>query len=251
MATDTVAALDKVLGSPVDFESSDEAKKIKRNLLIISVIVIALILGEITASDKISLFGVSLEGVTPQKLMSGLGAFLIYNFLHYLWFCFDLFGEWSIRVTGTRSAFITAGMFASKDCDYPSDPKQSTLYNWWRSERHGLYKVERRIEDAEEIANYLDEIRQRSPQKAFGDFRIDSHLGDQALIKEINSIRSDLQELRKLLEAPRVTVSLRRFDQRFQLLLRSQSLRVLISELIFPNLLAAYAFLLLFAFFTK
>ncbi|WP_064116724.1 hypothetical protein [Pseudomonas fluorescens] len=251
MATDTVAAVDKALGSPVDFESSDEAKKIKRNLLTISVIVIALILGEITASDKISLFGVSLEGVTPQKLMSGLGLFLIYNFLHYIWFCFDLFGEWSIRITGTRSAFITAGMFASKDCDYPSDPKQSSLYNWWRSERHGLIKTERRIEDAEEIAKYLDEVRTPPPNKSFGDLRIDSHLGEQALTKEINSIRSDLQEIKKLLDAPRITVSLRRFDKRFELLLRSQNLKVLLFELLLPNLIAAFAVLLLYGFFTK
>ena len=243
---DPEESLNKVLGNPVGFENSESGAKIKRNLIIISVVVIALVLGEITASDRVSLFGVSLEGVTPEKLMTGLGIFLGYNFIHYSWCCYDLFGEWQLRVTGTRTAYVTAATFGSDGVDYPSEPRQSTLYNWWIRERLRIIYVAQQIERAEKLQEFLDKTSQEAlfiegcqnfPHVDFSE--------------EIKALKMDVDSVKRRLNEPRISVSLKRFDNRFQILLRSQNLRVFVTELLFPNLLAAYAFLLLYAFFTN
>jgi len=244
-------ALNKALGNPIAFESSENATKIKRNLIIISVVVIFLILGEITASDKVSLFGVSLEGVTPEKLMTGLGVFLIYNQLHYAWFCYDLFGEWAVRITGTRAAYTTVGVFGSEGLDYSSDPKQSTLYNWWKHERVRMNTLRNLAERSEQLNIYLEGARRPIADSDRGKYNQVFNLADNYLHAQLNEIKQNIDEVNRRLDEPRINVSLKRFDDRFQLLLRSQNLRVLVTELLFPNLLSLYALALLYAFFSQ
>ncbi|WP_394561816.1 hypothetical protein [Aquipseudomonas alcaligenes] len=237
-----IKALKKALGEPVGFEISDVALKVKRNVMLVSLVVIVLILGEIKAADKISIFGVSLVGVTPAKLMLGLSVVLIYSLAHYLWYCTDFWGEWSLRVTGVR---VAKGLVHLGDdsVEELADPKQSTLYTWWLSR-------------AENISAYSDlaEMIDTAIDEAV------SHLGkggDPAGIEFIASkfsdvrmvLRRDLVTFKGAVESNVIPMSLERFDRRFIFLLRSQNLRVLLADIILPIVLALYAGLLLLAYF--
>ncbi|MGC4008541.1 MAG: hypothetical protein QM805_05835 [Pseudomonas sp.] len=247
---DKEVLLAKALGEPVGFDLSDAASKIKRNLLLVSLVIIILVLGELKTSDKLSIFGVSLEGVTPEKLMLGLGFVLLYSAMHFSWYCFDALGEWYVRVTGTRLAYITGARYADKVCDYPDDPKQSTLYTWWLKEARTAFRFRELMDDLgpqiEEVNRRIDDIdagRNPSGNGAMAATAINMLNGT------VLKFNSHLENYGRIVGEDRIPFSLKRFDRRFHLLLRSQNLRVLLVDVIVPFLVAFYAAVLLGAYF--
>lgn len=236
-----IDALQKSMGEPVGFDISEAATKIKRNLILVSSVVLVLIFGGVEAAPGVSIFGVSLTGVTSTKLMVGLSVVLLYSFAHYIWYCYELYSEWVIRLTGTKLGFVTAGLFGTDCMDYPSDPKQSTLYNWWCQQSRSLI-------DYKEVASKVDE------QVTQINARIDGILNDEnpsangamahqaidALKITMEQINSSIASAEAVLSQARIPVSLARFDRRFGLLLKSQNMRIFLIEIAFPIALAAF-----------
>jgi len=247
---DKEALLAKALGEPVGFDLSDAAAKIKRNLMLVSLVIIVLVLGELKTSDKLSIFGVSLEGVTPEKLMLGLGFVLLYSAIHFSWYCFDALGEWYMRVTGTRLAYITGARYGDKACDYPNDPKQSTLYTWWLQEARTAFRFRELMDELgpqlEEINRRIDDIDAGRNPSANGAMAANAM---NTLNGTVRSINSHLEDYARLVGEDRIPFSLKRFDRRFHLLLRSQNLRVLLVDVIVPFVVALYAAVLLGTYF--
>ncbi len=245
-----VEALKKALGEPIGFDISDAALKIKRNLMLVSLVVIVLVLGELKASSNISIFGVSLEGATPDKIMLGLAAILIYSLTHYLWYCFELAGEWSLRVTGARLGFVTGAQWADEGVDYPADPKQSTLYTWWLQEIRSFTYYKNLIAKVDEQKNEID----RRINDIVGNNNPSSNgaMASNAIAQlkaTLEQARSSVSKVESIISSQRINVSLERFDKRFGLVLRSQNLRVLLVDVLVPVLIAAYAGALLCQFF--
>lgn len=167
--------------------------------------------------------------------------------IHYLWTTFDSFLEWRLRVTGTRLSFITTGMFASEHCDYPNDPRQSTLYSWWLSEAQRIGNLSAKFRELERLLQNLDQdlrARYTAGADAMNIVNACRPIGEAS--KAISNLQQSTDQASKAISAARVPVSLKRFDNWFQFFLRSQNLRWLVFDLLVPIFLAGYAICLLY-----
>lgn len=126
-----IDAAKKVLGEPFATELSEVGWKVRNHLFISSIISIIYVLAKLHIEPDSTLLGLKFSGLNDQVLQWGLLGINIYFTSHFIWLSVDGFIEWRLRITGTRQAFITAGTFGSEDADYTSNPRQSTLYNWW------------------------------------------------------------------------------------------------------------------------
>lgn len=238
----------KVLGEPGGFDLSDAASKIRRNLLLASSVVLVLILGGIEPSPNLSIFGVAFEGVTSFKLMIGLSLVLGYNFLHYMWYCFEIYSEWAIRITGTKLAFVTGAKVGASGEDYPEDPKQSTLYGWWLHESRSMPAYDDLVLKVDRSVKELEEHVKQWQAAGF----IKAHEIDPSIAGLNNNLMLMSQAcyyLGGVITNNRIPVSLARFDNRFKLLLRSQNIRIALIEVGFPIALSLTAAGYLIRFF--
>lgn len=225
-------ALERVLGEPIGFAISEAASKARKGLILVSFVVLVLVLGEVSASEKVSILGLELAGITSEKLLLGLLAVLIYSLVNYIWLAVEVLGEWVIRITGTRVGFITAGTFADEDSDHPNDPKQSTLYNWWRENTQRVESSAASLIDIQSKVDILLGAR---------DADADSQGHIKELSRQVASLSDQTRLMNAALSSQRIEVSLKRFNRWFELVLRSQNLRVLLVDLLFPLLLGLFA----------
>lgn len=243
-----IEAVEKALGNPVFISSDDRTEKLKSRLIISSFGGLAIVLGELSVESRPAFFGLEFEGLTSRFAAVALLAIIVYLLLHYVWAIYDQFLEWRIRLTGTRVAFITAGVFASEHGDYPNDPRQSTLYNWWKAQIRnldGLQKILGRVEvRLNDVENEVERIEQR----------IETPSGVSNVMQSIQSLEGEFVKLRGVIEkyettlqATRIPASLGRFDSWFRRFLRSQNLRWLLTELVMPCALGLVALGLLVA----
>jgi hypothetical protein len=238
----------KVLGEPVGFDISETARKIRLNLLLASAVVIVLILGEIQAGADVSLFGIKLTGVTSFKLMVGLAVILAYNLAHYLWYSYELYSEWCIRLTGTKLTFVTGAKLAATGADHPDNPKQSTLYTWWLQEARSMPAYEDLLRKVDENIKVLDahvEQLQKADMTPAGSVSQSIH----GVKNTLEQVRGTLAATESVITNTRVPESLDRFDNRFKLLLKSQNLRILLIEICMPVAISLVAAVFLVRFF--
>jgi hypothetical protein len=240
----------KVLGEPVGFDISETAAKLRRNLMLVSMLVMVLIVGEISAGSDFSIFGVKLVGVTPSKLMVGLSIVLAYTLLHFLWYCYELYSEWSIRITGTKLAFVTGAKLGATGADYPDNPRQSTLYSWWLQEARSMKAYEDLLSRVDESIRRFDshtEQLQRIDMTAAG--TVSQSI--QGMKNTLEQVRSSLASTENTITNTRIPESLERFDNRFRLLLNSQNMRSAFVEIGVPVVLSLGAATCLIWFFLK
>ena len=113
-------------------EFSDYMRRVRTLLIVVGLISIGVVIGGLSIDPSSSVLGVRFQGLSDELIRKGLLIANIYLLVHFVWGGFDSWLEWGARLTGTRVAFVTAGKFASEHGDYPSDPRKSTLYNWWK-----------------------------------------------------------------------------------------------------------------------
>lgn len=240
--------ISKVLGEPVGFDISETAAKLRRNLILVSMVVLVLILGEIEAGSDFSILGIKLTGVTPFKLMVGLSIVLVYTLAHFIWYCYELYSAWAIRITGTKLAFVTGARLGATGADYPDDPKQSTLYTWWIQEARSMTAysdlISRVDKSIQEFSVYVDQLAKRDMTSAGS---VTASIQDMR--KTIEQVRGALSSSESVVTNTRIPESLARFERRFRLLLQSQNLRVLVVEVGLPILLSLAAACYLIRFF--
>ncbi|KEY88738.1 hypothetical protein PC358_06295 [Pseudomonas capeferrum] len=211
-------------------------------------VVLVLIVGEIEAGSDFSILGVKLTGVTPFKLMVGLSIVLIYSLIHFIWYCYELYSEWSVRVTGTKLAFVTGAKLGATGADYPDDPKQSTLYTWWIQEARSMTAysdlLNRVGESVQQFSVHVEQLQQR-------DMTVGGSVSSsiQGMNNTLEQIRRSLDSTESTITNTRVPESLARFDRRFSLLLKSQNLRMLVVEVGIPIILSLAAGCYLVSFF--
>ena len=240
----------KVLGEPVGFDISETAAKLRRNLILVSMVVLVLIVGEIEAGSDFSILGVKLTGVTPFKLMVGLSIVLAYTLIHFIWYCYELYSEWSVRVTGTKLAFVTGAKFGATGADYPDDPKQSTLYTWWIQEARSMTAysdlLKRVDESVQQFSAHVEQLQQR-------DMTVGGSVSSsiQGMNNTLEQIRRSLDSTESTITNTRIPESLSRFDRRFSLLLKSQNLRTMVVEVGIPTILSLAAGCYLVSFFIQ
>lgn len=241
MSTDQ-EKVEKILGEPFAMDFSDYVRKIRNNLIITSLISIALLLGGLRIAPDSTFLGLKFTGLDNNLILQTLFFLNAYIFIHFLWSSHDHFQEWWLRLTGTKVAYVTTGRFSAEGADYPSDPRQSTLYNWWNDEARKISSLQEPLNNIQTKLKEWEATITKSPEGA------DTNVVNTFTLRvseDVNKLNASVEQIGKTLESPRIPASLKRFDGHFQFFLRSQNLRWLIIELGFPLALGGYALLLI------
>lgn len=241
-----VDAVGKALGEPAFTEFSENAWKIRTNLVLVSLIAIAVVFGELHIEPDSQIFGLKFKGLSDEVLQNCLVAIIGYLLIHFLWVSSDALLEWRLRITGTRVGFVTTARLASEHGDYPSDPRQSTLYNWWKEEANKIGNMDGRLGEIEtRLTEWEAKISEQLADKAPAQNIINSTMSVGGVRQEIMTLRNGVNTATAAIAAARVPQSLHRFDSWFSLFLRSQNLRWLLIDFLAPVFAGGYALLLL------
>lgn len=240
-------AVEKILREPVAAHFSDQAWKIRTNLIIASSIALVMGLADLRITPASTFIGLQFEGLNNIVIRFTLAAVVVYLLVHFLWASLDTFLEWRLRITGTRSAFQTGSFFTSEHADYPDDPRQSTLYNWWSRHRAPMIT---------NVGALMDDLKAKMKEwekdiQAIREGKNDPYSHNlNHVIGGISQVNNQLAELGRKVEATKETItddriptSLRRFDRWFQIFLRSENLRWLVIEFGAP---VAFSFVALY-----
>ena len=110
MKAKTPELMRDALGSPVMASFSDELRVTKRNLVLLSAIVIFMQLsGMSIGTGELSFIGLSFSNPGQFWLDVMLTASVLYLFVQFVWQAPDFLGHSRIRVTGTRLEQVTVG----------------------------------------------------------------------------------------------------------------------------------------------
>lgn len=240
-----IEGVQKVLGEPVAAGLSDRAWKTRTQLLAVSVVAIALVRLGLHVNRDATVFGFSLSGLTDRMVRVGLAVWIVYLLAHFAWMAWEGFAEWRLRLTGTRVASITVGTFGGEESDYPSDPQQSTLANWWRGEAQKIGNLtalmsglEPRLTSQEaairEACQTNNAINVASATMPLGDIR-----------SAAQQLRQQIQQTEKTLSSLRIPASLDRFERAYAHFLKSQNIRWLVLDVLLPLIVAVAALFVL------
>jgi hypothetical protein len=153
--------------------------------------------------------------------------------------------EWRLRLTGTKVAFITGATWLGEHGDYPSDPRQSTLYNWWKIHANTIGNLEGKAKELDvQINNCLSELKNQKKEGENPNWETVRKTTAE-FPSNVNSLINAIKEVDKAINAARIPISLERFDKWFLYFLRSQNMRWFVIEFGLPILLGIFAILLL------
>ncbi len=211
-----IKAVDKLLKEPVFLGHDTNTKLIRAHLFLVSALVLIYVNFDLKISDGFSFLGFKFENLQDIDFQHILLILLLYLSFHFIWLSWNTFSEWRLRITGTKVSFITGSSLESEMTDNPSDPRQSTLHNYYAT------SMKKHIPRLDSLINEINEIDK--PDKK------DSRIGEiQSLIKEIQ--KSNL----------RVEASVKRFDNWTKYFHKSQNYEWLIIEFLLPLILAFIA----------
>ncbi len=248
-----MAAKDKtvedILGSPVHLDMSENALRIRRNLLAVSSIAVFIAWSGLSLSADSSILGIKFVGLSDRSVKQALTVIIIYFFIHYSWYAFDAVLEWRLRITGMKETFF--GSFGEDRADYPREIRQSSLYNWWTKVASNMEPIEPEILRISQITKPILEGLQAKANKN----KMDGMVLEPAISELIDKITalvnlnlSNQQYMKRVVavfEDPRITTSLSRFDNWFEFFIKSQNLRFLINDIVLPIGLSLFAIIYL------
>ncbi|OCH31081.1 hypothetical protein A6E13_18440 [Aliivibrio fischeri] len=222
--------IEKLMGEPAPLEVSDYEEKIRRNLLFASMIVFALTFLELIPNSESKFFGLSFDNLTPESIYIVLLIIVSYELVHYIWLVANKISYWRVRLTGTNPGVSrgSSGMTFGNEFDsydHIGEQKHSNFYVWMLEYKKTINPI---IENYDEKWKNLENIVFES------DSINDSHSKD--LLNKLNEIYSLQERLEKHLTNIRIDASMCRFDSWYSLMIRSQSLRWLVLDLILPIL---------------
>ena len=218
----------RTLGEPVFIYFTQETIHSRRNLILLSFIALIYSCSGAEIGDFHPL-GIQFREFDATYIdLFFIGA-VIYSLVHFLWLSLDALQEWRIRLTGTKTAFITVARPADKRGDYPSDPRQSSLMTWWTTQAED-------ISDFEPLATTLEE-NLKAPQ----DLTSEKQLSSDSLQKQAIDLKSAIDKLIETLQSERIPESLGRFERWYKMFSYSQLLRFVLLGWGFPVLLGIWA----------
>lgn len=238
---EAIESVQKVLGEPVAIGLTDRAWRARTQLLSVSLVAIGIIQFKLQVNPDATVLGFSLTGLTDHAVRGALVLATLYLLVHFVWIAWDSFAEWRLRLTGTRVAFATVGRFASSECDYPDDPRQSTLANWWRESAPQIGNITERVESlriifAEQEAAIRDACKTGDPLNV-----TNATIPLNNIVTAANQLKQSIQATAKTLESLRIPASLERFEKTYRHFLQSQNVRWLLVDALLPLGVAIYA----------
>lgn len=233
--------INNIMKEPYPLQLTEYEEKIRRNLLVYSVVAwSACILGAVPANDPV-LFGLIKLNSFDSKIISyGLLVIILYEITNYATLLFNSFSYWRIRLTGSRHDTVrgSQGEFGSdnEQADYKGDERNSTIYTWM-------------FERAPSFHGMINTIKGQGEALRETCAGVDKSGGLIVDVTEINgntkSLITSIDRLITNIESVRINESMRRFDSWYQMMVWSQSRRWLLLDCILPILLGVTALLAL------
>lgn len=233
--------VDKVLSVPIMPEQTDTERKLKNNLIIFSVISLFMYYGDLKIKPDSRFMGLMFDGLNQSKIYAALFVFIVYAFIHYLWYMKDSFSCWCIRCTAISE--LRPSRWGSRLGEERLENKNNnTLYHWWNYTKqyiHDGYLInDALIKTIESLESKL----QNEEIAADGVLLRDELKSTRELL---GSSAADLSDLSDTLSTEAFTVALPRFNRAFSYFLISQNIRWAIFECMVPFGLGLYALFLL------
>jgi len=236
---------DNILSEPFLDLIDENTLRIRRNLLLLSGFTLFYLHNSLSLSSDSSFLGLKFNNISVESINWGILFVLIYHIVHFLWNVFDFTLQSRLRITGNKVRHVTVAKMAGSDGDYPDDPKQSTLYNWWNDSLKtiGKIKIQEEIDEIKENQRELIQLIQdniQNPQKDNILRNLSVKVPD--IDRRLNSLNfsTQLDEILSILRSKRIIESLRRFEGWFCFYQWQQVFRIFIVEISFPIVLGAY-----------
>ena len=246
-----IRSVEKILKEPVAAEFSEQAWKIRTNLIVASTIGLVMGLANLRIRPDSSFLGMRFDGLSDNLIRFTLAGIIAYLLFHFLWVAWDGFLEWRLRVTGTRKSFITAAMLEPDHADAPVDPRQSTLYNWWQQQHVAMGELGKLASELEGTSKRWEADLQKllEAHSSSPDWQNMNNVirGLAESREQAAKLARNVEQNTKAMTDDRIPTSLKRFDGWFQLFLRSQNLRWVVVEFVAPVALAGWSLYVLLA----
>ncbi|ELU4011386.1 hypothetical protein QPB16_004319 [Vibrio vulnificus] len=234
-----IEAIEKLMGDPTPLEVTDYEEKIRRNLLFASMVVFGLTYLKLIPSSDSKFFGLSFDNLTPESIYIVLLVIVSYELTHYIWLVVNKISYWKVRLTGTNPG-VTRGNTGMRfgdefdSYDHAGNQENSNFYVWMLEQNRTLNP----------ILNNYSETWAKLESMAFDNESLDSSRSQEVLTK-LNEISALQTRLEKHLTNIRIDASMQRFDSNYSMMVRSQSLRWVMLDLILPVLSGVGAIVLL------
>jgi hypothetical protein len=230
-------AVEEVFAQPVAIEFSEWIGKIRLNLLMVSSLALALVILGIDVAPTNTLFGVSFENLSNDKLKWLLLAVNTYMWIHFGWLALDAFQGWRVRLTGSGVIYEEKPQHNDADYDLTLDPRQSSLHNWWLA-MAARYPLDDQLTlKLTRLKDLLDEEHLSAPQLTMNSPISDHMLLRSKISNALQNIMAEQNFVRVILENPTPSAALARFDRAYEMLLKSQARRWLWVETLLPIVL--------------
>lgn len=192
-------------------------QKLKRNLIVSSMISIALCLQEVTMAKDIKFAGYNFEGLSVDTLFKVLLGVTLYLFVDFIWSLKIHLRENHIRLTGLNTPKPRAGssMGGHETDSVTTDERQTSLYSWWFGQLVIVNDLEKRLKSL---------IQEDD---------------DEKLKANLATIEQSLKMIKK--KKTFINSALIRFERSFHRLILTQYIRFLIFDFIAPAFLASIA----------
>ncbi|EPT0966460.1 hypothetical protein ACVOUJ_004126, partial [Vibrio vulnificus] len=229
--------VESVMKEPMAIEPTDYEEKIRRNLIVASSITLVMIkLGLMPAADSRFLGGMKFDNLIPDTIYTILFVVVAYEFVHYSWILINKFSYWRIRLTGTKHTEFRGnrGSIGSdyEQLDFTGKSENSNLYVWMLENNSASNSaIEQLNKHWLEVESLCQNIKSDSSKQ--------SNLND--LLKKLNDIDNTIKGLEPHLTNIRISASLHRFDNWYHFLVRSQSAKWLILDVVLPASIGIYS----------
>jgi hypothetical protein len=123
-------SVEKIWGSPVFIESDERTDKVRNHLIFAAAISVFATLTGLHFRGDLPFFGLPITGLTDRVAYSGLGVFILYQLVHYVWCVWDAFLEWRLRVTGMQLPYRTECSQVKRGTTHVSCDSRRCIIGW-------------------------------------------------------------------------------------------------------------------------
>ena len=217
---------------------SDNAHRVRRNLLIFSCVAIFYKLSSASISENgVSFYGINFQHIDENFISIGIYWVVFYHFFHFFLIAIAHWQYLRIRVTKSDVKFLTGAIFSAEDEDHPSNPKDSSLYAWYAEKLPRLNaefkKSHQKIEELLQIFE-KEKIKQQASTDDVGKY-----------LTNLSSIDSTLKNL----VAPRFITSIKKFDKSLKCYRAIELLRWILIEILIPLIAGIISLCLLYFYY--
>jgi hypothetical protein len=225
----------EIEGKLIIDDLTDNAHRVRRNLLIFSFVAIFYKLsGAAIDKNGVSFYGINFNHIDENFISIGIFLIVFYHLFHFL---VIVIGHWQylrIRVTKSDVKFLTAAFFSAECDDHPSNPKDSSLYAWYSE---NISRLNNEFDNSHQKIEELLAIYKKEMIKQQASF---------SEVQKCSAYLSGIDSTLKNLVAPRIFSSLGRFDKSLKCYRAVELFRWILIEILIPLIAGIVALGLLY-----